>query len=107
MRWFFEVALIGIASSWKWLLASVVVVGALVGILFAVGVLGGGGDAGHSAGYSRLSHSGRGRHPGPDAGPDTGTDSRAHNGSGPQSYLRAHLGHPGQKRWQFGIRPGL
>ncbi len=45
MRWFFEVALIGIASSWKWLLASVVVVGALVGILFAVGVLGGGGDA--------------------------------------------------------------
>ena len=45
MRWFFEVALIGIANSWKWLLASVVVVGALVGILFAAGVLGGGGDA--------------------------------------------------------------
>ena len=44
MRWFFEVALIGIASSWKWLLASVVVVGALVGILFAAGVFGGGGD---------------------------------------------------------------
>ena len=46
MRWFLEVALIGIASSWKWLLASVAIVGALVGILFAVGVLGGGGDAG-------------------------------------------------------------
>ena len=45
MRWFFEVALIGISSIWKWLLASVVVVGAIVGILFAVGVLGGGGDA--------------------------------------------------------------
>lgn len=45
MRWFFEVAMIGIASSWKWLLASAGVVGALVGILFAVGVLGGGGDA--------------------------------------------------------------
>lgn len=44
MRWFFEVALIGISSIWKWLLASVVIVGALVGILFAVGVLGGGGD---------------------------------------------------------------
>ncbi len=44
MRWFLEVAYIGIASSWRWLLASVVVVGALVGILFAVGVLGGGGD---------------------------------------------------------------
>ena len=44
MRWFFEVALIGITSVWKWLLASVVVVGALVGILFAFGVLGGGGN---------------------------------------------------------------
>ena len=43
MRWFFEVAMIGIASSWKWLLGSVVVVGALVGLLFAVGVFGGGG----------------------------------------------------------------
>ena len=29
MRWFFEVALIGISSIWKWLVASVVVVGAL------------------------------------------------------------------------------
>jgi hypothetical protein len=45
MRWIFEVAMIGIASGWKWLLASVGVVGAVVGILFAVGVLGGGGDA--------------------------------------------------------------
>ena len=43
MRWLLEVAFIGISSSWKWLLASVAVVGALVGILFAVGVLGGGG----------------------------------------------------------------
>ena len=44
MRWFLEVAYIGITSSWKWPLASVAVVGALIGILFAVGVLGGGGD---------------------------------------------------------------
>lgn len=42
MRWFSDVALIGIASSWKWLLGSVAVVGALVGLLFAVGVFGGG-----------------------------------------------------------------
>ena len=44
MRWLLEVAFIGIASSWKWLVGSVAVVGALVGILFGVGVLGGGGD---------------------------------------------------------------
>ena len=43
MRWIFEIALIGIASSWKWLLGSLAAVGVLVGILFAVGVLGGGG----------------------------------------------------------------
>lgn len=43
MRWLLEVTFIGVASSWRWLLASVAVVGALVGILFGVGVLGGGG----------------------------------------------------------------
>ena len=43
MRWMLEVAYIGIATSWKWLLGSATVVGALVGILFGVGVLGGGG----------------------------------------------------------------
>ena len=46
MRWIFEIALIGIASSWKWLLGSLAAVGVLVGILFAVGVFGGGGGAG-------------------------------------------------------------
>ena len=45
MRWLLEVAVIGIAASWRWLVGSVVVVGALVGILFGVGVLGGGGEA--------------------------------------------------------------
>ncbi|MDA1128368.1 MAG: cohesin domain-containing protein [Chloroflexi bacterium] len=42
MRWFFEVASIGIVSSWRWLLGLVIIVGALVGILFAAGVFGGG-----------------------------------------------------------------
>ena len=46
MRWILEVAYIGIATSWKWLLGSTAVVAALVGILFVVGVLGGGGEAG-------------------------------------------------------------
>ena len=46
MRWILEVAYIGIATSWKWLLGSTAVVAALVGILFGVGVLGGGGAAG-------------------------------------------------------------
>ena len=45
MRWMLEVAYIGIATSWKWLLGSTAVVAALVGILFGVGVLGGGGEA--------------------------------------------------------------
>ena len=45
MRWILEVAYIGIATSWKWLLGSTAVVVALVGILFGVGVLGGGGEA--------------------------------------------------------------
>ena len=43
MRWMLEVAYIGLATSWKWLLGSTAVVAALVGILFGVGVLGGGG----------------------------------------------------------------
>ena len=46
MRWILEVAYIGIATSWKWLLGSTAVIAALVGILFGVGVLGGGGEAG-------------------------------------------------------------
>ena len=46
MRWILEVAYIGIATSGKWLLGSTAVVAALVGILFGVGVLGGGGEAG-------------------------------------------------------------
>jgi len=46
MRWMLEVAYIGLATSWKWLLGSTAVVAALVGILFGVGVLGGGGGGG-------------------------------------------------------------
>lgn len=45
MRALFEVALIAIASSWKWLLGVLIAIGALIGILFGVGVLGGGGGA--------------------------------------------------------------
>ncbi|MQG29012.1 MAG: hypothetical protein FI723_11570, partial [SAR202 cluster bacterium] len=44
MRWMLEVAYIGVLSSWRWLLGSAAVVGALVGLLFAVGVLGGGSN---------------------------------------------------------------
>ena len=46
MRWILEVAYIGITSSWKWLLGSTVVGGALVGLLFGIGVIGGGGEDG-------------------------------------------------------------
>ena len=49
MRWMLEVAYIGILSSWRWLLGSAAVVGALVGLLFAVGVLGGGSDGSGAA----------------------------------------------------------
>ena len=56
MRWILEVAYIGIATSWKWLLGSTAVVAALVGILFGVGVLGGGGEAG-TTGYTPLAAS--------------------------------------------------
>ncbi len=44
MRWILEVAYIGITSSWKWLLGSTVVVGALVGLLLGIGLIGGGGE---------------------------------------------------------------
>ena len=49
MRWMLEVAYIGILSSWRWLLGSAAVVGALVGLLLAVGVLGGGSDGSGAA----------------------------------------------------------
>jgi len=52
MRWMLEVAYIGLATSWKWLLGSTAVVAALVGILFGVGVLGGGGGGGGGGGES-------------------------------------------------------
>lgn len=41
MRWVLEVGYIALSTSWKWLLGVIVVVGALVGILFGVGVIGG------------------------------------------------------------------
>ena len=49
MRWMLEVAYIGILSSWRWLLGSAAVVGVLVGLLLAVGVLGGGSDGSGAA----------------------------------------------------------
>ena len=49
MRWMLEVAYIGILSSWRWLLGSAAVVGALVALLLVVGVLGGGSDGSGAA----------------------------------------------------------
>ena len=49
MRWMLEVAYIGILSSWRWLLGSAAVVGVRVGLLLAVGVLGGGSDGSGAA----------------------------------------------------------
>ncbi len=46
MRWFLDVAYIAIAASYKWLLGMMVIIGVVVGSLFAVGVFGGGGDSG-------------------------------------------------------------
>jgi hypothetical protein len=43
MRWILEVAYIGAASSWKWLLGSTAVVAVLMGLLFGIGIIGGGG----------------------------------------------------------------
>jgi len=54
MRWMLEVAYIGILSSWRWLLGSAAVVGALVGLLLAVGVLGGGSDGSGAASPSAI-----------------------------------------------------
>ena len=54
MRWMLEVAYIGILSSWRWLLGSAAVVGALVGLLLAVGVLGGGSDGSGSESPSAI-----------------------------------------------------
>ena len=46
MRWFLDVTYIAIAASYKWLLGMMVIIGVVVGSLFAVGVFGGGGDSG-------------------------------------------------------------
>ncbi len=42
MRWILEVAYIGAASSWKWLLGSTASVAVLVGLLLSIGIIGGG-----------------------------------------------------------------
>ena len=42
MRWMLEVAFIGLSTSWKWLLGSTAAVAILVGLLFGIGILGGG-----------------------------------------------------------------
>ena len=44
MKWFLDVAFIALGASYKYLLGVMVLVGVLVGILFATGVLGGGDD---------------------------------------------------------------
>ena len=44
MKWLLDIAYIGLAASYKWLLIVVAVVGILVGALFAAGVLGGGDE---------------------------------------------------------------
>ena len=46
MRWMLEVTYIGLLTSWKWVFGSTVVVGALIGLLFGIGVFGGGGEDG-------------------------------------------------------------
>ena len=51
MRWMLEVTYIGLISSWKWVLGSTVVVGALIGLLFGIGVFGGSGDTGTNSPY--------------------------------------------------------
>ncbi len=48
MRWILEVAYIGVATSWKWLLGSTAVAGALVGLMFGIGIIGGGGEEGET-----------------------------------------------------------
>ena len=46
MRWMLEVTYIGLLTSWKWVLGSTVVVGALFGLLFGIGVFGGSSEDG-------------------------------------------------------------
>ncbi len=71
MRWILEVAYIGITTSWKWLLGSTVVAGALVGLLFGIAIIGGGGEGGESNPPSEsVSVT-----PAPNAGPGTSSES--------------------------------
>ena len=46
MRWMLEVTYIGLITSWKWVMGSTVVVVALIGLLFGIGVFGGDGEDG-------------------------------------------------------------
>ena len=45
MDWFLDVVYVSLRASYKWLLGTMVLVGVLIGALFAAGVLGGGDDA--------------------------------------------------------------
>ncbi len=45
MKWFLDVAYIALGTSYKWLLGMMVIVGVVVGGLFAAGVFGGGNDS--------------------------------------------------------------
>lgn len=44
MKWFLDIAYLFLSASYKWLLGTMVLVGVLIGALFAAGVLGGGDD---------------------------------------------------------------
>ena len=70
MRWILEVAYIGITTSWKWLLGSTVVAGALVGLLFGIGIIGGGEGGESNPPSESVSVT-----PAPDAGPGTSSES--------------------------------
>ena len=107
MRWMLEVAYIGLATSWKWLLGSTAVVAALVGILFGVGVLGGGGgesgriditpgggSVSHDPGGGSVSHDPGGgsvSH----AGRHADDNPSAHRSSGGQVHIGADPGDAG------------
>ncbi|MEE3246664.1 MAG: cohesin domain-containing protein [Chloroflexota bacterium] len=71
MRWILEVAYIGTTTSWRWLLGSTAVAGALVGLLFGIGVIGGGvGDGDSNPRLASVSAT-----PTPDADPGTISES--------------------------------
>ena len=49
MKWFLDVSYLALSASYKWLIGAMVIVGVVVGALFASGVIGGGDDSGGRA----------------------------------------------------------